>query len=259
MEIILYTLIVLFATALGAVTGAGGGAIIKPVFDLVGMDTAGTISVYSTIAVFSMCLSSIYKHSKSGIVLQKKIMLGLSIGSLAGGLLGDTVFKVVTDSIPNERVTFIQSIFLFLVLFSVLIFTRFSERIPKAKWRNLFFSLAAGFAAGLISVFLGIGGGPLNIIILMGFMSYSAKESVPYSIAMIFFAQIPKILKLLLQPHLYSFNLTLIPLIVIAAVVGGNIGTHLNHHFNEKQVTNMYTLMMLGLLLTCLTNIISNF
>ena len=151
MEIILFTLIVLFATALGAVTGAGGGAIIKPVFDLVGMDTAGTISVYSTIAVFSMCLSSIYKHSKSGIVLQKKIMLGLSIGSLAGGLLGDTVFKVVTDSIPNERVTFIQSIFLFLVLFSVLIFTRFSERIPKAKWRNLFFSLAAGFAAGLIS------------------------------------------------------------------------------------------------------------
>ena len=75
MEIILYTLIVLFATALGAVTGAGGGAIIKPVFDLVGMDTAGTISVYSTIAVFSMCLSSIYKHSKSELFYRKKSCL----------------------------------------------------------------------------------------------------------------------------------------------------------------------------------------
>ena len=37
MEILLYPIIVFLATALGATSGAGGGAIIKPVFDGIGL------------------------------------------------------------------------------------------------------------------------------------------------------------------------------------------------------------------------------
>ena len=116
--------------------GAGGdfwgrwGAIIKPVFDLIGIDNVTVIGIYSTIAVFSMCLSSICKHSRSGVVFDKKILYGLSLGSMLGGLLGDSIFKQLTQEIPNHSVTLIQSILLCIVLLAVLLFTRFCHSLP---------------------------------------------------------------------------------------------------------------------------------
>lgn len=46
MHIIIYSIIVLCATMIGAITGLGGGIIIKPAFDFVGIDATSMISVY---------------------------------------------------------------------------------------------------------------------------------------------------------------------------------------------------------------------
>ncbi|MFC3929021.1 sulfite exporter TauE/SafE family protein [Streptococcus caprae] len=258
MTAVIYGLIVLFATALGATTGAGGGAIIKPVFDLIGIDNATTIGIYSTIAVFSMCLSSLYKHSKSGQGFDKTIMLLLAVGSLIGGYLGDKVFKAATQSISNSKVTMTQAILLFFVLLAVLLFTQCKDRLPKFQVRNKLAIFGFGLAVGTLSVFLGIGGGPLNIIVLLGLMSMTAKESTPYSIGMIFFAQIPKILLILFATPAETFDLATVPVIAVTAVVGGYLGTRINHHLSEKQVTLIYGLMMAGLLITCGINIVTN-
>ncbi|HEL1583328.1 TPA: sulfite exporter TauE/SafE family protein [Streptococcus suis] len=258
MTALLYGIIVLFATAIGATTGAGGGAIIKPVFDLIGIDKASTIGIYSTIAVFSMCLSSLYKHSKSNQKFDKLIMFILAIGSLIGGYIGDEVFKRVTQSISNSRVTATQSVMLLLVLLSVLLFTQFKERLPKLNIRNKVSVFGFGLCVGSISVFLGIGGGPLNVIVLLGLMSMTAKESTPYSIGMIFFAQFPKILIILFATPVETFDIATVPVIAITAVIGGYIGTKINHKLSEKQVTMLYGFMMAGLLLACGINIMKN-
>ncbi|MGZ7192251.1 TSUP family transporter, partial [Streptococcus pyogenes] len=78
---------------------------------------------------------------------------------------------------------------------------------------------------GIISVFLGIGGGPLNIALLMMLYSYSAKEAAVYSLAMIFFAQLSKIV--ILGTHLkdYRLNAWLVLGIIIFAFIGGLVGT----------------------------------
>ena len=259
MTIILYMLVVFFATALGAPSGAGGGDIIKPVFDMIGIDNATVIGNYSTIAVFSMCLYSIYKHSKSGMTFKKNILFGLSIGSLVGGLVGDAIFKQLTQIIPNHTVTFVQSIFLFMVLLLVLIFTRFENCFTRFHLTQLPIIFLAGLFVGAFSVFLGIGGGPLNVIVLVGFMSLTTKDSAPYSIAMIFFAQIPKIIKIMIASQPSSFKWQLVPLIIIAAIIGGNIGTRINRQFSNQQVNLIYSCMMAGLLIICLYNIVTNF
>ena len=78
---------------IGAITGLGGGIIIKPsLLDFVGIDTTSMISVYSTVAVFTMCLVSIYKRSKQGFHVQKQIALGLAFGSIIGGKIGMMIF-----------------------------------------------------------------------------------------------------------------------------------------------------------------------
>ena len=52
---VIYTLVILTATSLGAVAGLGGGVIIKPLLDLVGAHDPSTINLYSSVAVFVMC------------------------------------------------------------------------------------------------------------------------------------------------------------------------------------------------------------
>ncbi|HFI0445714.1 TPA: sulfite exporter TauE/SafE family protein [Streptococcus suis] len=259
MELLLYTIIVFFATAIGATSGVGGGAIIKPLFDLIGIDNATVIGTYSTIAVFTMCLTSIYKHVKTGVSFDKKILYGLSIGSIVGGIIGDMIFTSLTQTIPNHSVIFIQSILLFFVLLAVLFYTLFSEQFPKYQLRHLPVILIVGGVVGALSVFLGIGGGPLNIIILVGMLSFSTKESAPYSIAMIFFAQIPKVMKLLVFAPEENIRWILVPLIVVAAILGGQIGTIMNHKSTDRQVKRIYASLMAGLLVVCIYNIVKNF
>ena len=111
---------------------------------------------------------------------------------------------------------------------------------------------------GALSVFLGIGGGPLNVIVLVGLMGLTTKDSAPYSIAMIFFAQIPKVITILLVDQPAGFRWQLVPLLVLTAILGGTYGTQLNRKLSNKQVNTIYSTMMAGLLLICIYNILSN-
>lgn len=146
-----------------------------------------------------------------------------------------------------------------MVLLLVLIFTRFENCFTRFHLTQLPIIFLAGLFVGAFSVFLGIGGGPLNVIVLVGFMSLTTKDSAPYSIAMIFFAQIPKIIKIMIASQPSSFKWQLVPLIIIAAIIGGNIGTRINRQFSNQQVNLIYSCMMAGLLIICLYNIVTNF
>ncbi|MEG0398391.1 MAG: TSUP family transporter, partial [Cetobacterium sp.] len=86
---IIYGIIVLIATTIGSIAGIGGGVIIKPAFDTLGIHNPTTISFYSSIAVFTMALISILKLLKTGVVLKKEIILPISFGSIIGGILGE--------------------------------------------------------------------------------------------------------------------------------------------------------------------------
>lgn len=55
-----------------------------------------------------------------------------------------------------------------------------------------------------------------------------------------------------------TFNSVVIPIIIVTAILGGYIGTKINHLFSEEQVTMMYSLMMAGLLMTCVFNVVHN-
>jgi len=71
---LLYTLIILIATTAGALGGLGGGVIIKPLFDAIGVHDASTVGVYSTLAVFTMCIVSIGKQLKNGFSFDLKMV-----------------------------------------------------------------------------------------------------------------------------------------------------------------------------------------
>ena len=65
-----------------------------------------------------------------------------------------------------------------------------------------------GLFLGVVSVFLGIGGGPLNIALLTLFFSFDMKECVVYSIATIFFSQLSKLFQVFVLSSSVSYDLS---------------------------------------------------
>ena len=247
MHIIIYSIIVLGATMIGAITGLGGGIIIKPAFDFVGIDTTSMISVYSTVAVFTMCLVSIYKRSKQGFHVHKQIALGLAFGSIIGGKIGDVIFLQAVDSWGSQAVSATQSVILFLLIGGIILFTINKERIRTLEVTNLVAIVTIGLTVGIISVYLGIGGGPLNIALLVYFFSMKAKDAAAYSILMIFFAQIIKMGTVIRDFEKYN-NVSLVILaIAIFAVLGGWIGTKIQSKLTHEAVEKLY-LGLMGIL-----------
>ena len=255
MQIIIYSVIVLCATMIGAITGLGGGIIIKPAFDFVGMDTTSMISVYSIVAVFTMCLVSIYKRSRLGFHVHKNIALGLAFGSIVGGKIGDAVFLWAVEKVDSSLVSASQSIILFLLLGGIILFTLNKGKLNTLDVTNLVAIVTIGLLVGIISVYLGIGGGPLNIALLVYFFSMKAKDAAAYSILMIFFAQIIKMGTVIRDFEKYN-NVSLVILaIAIFAVLGGWIGTKIQSKLSHEAVEKMYLGLMVVLLLMNAINI----
>lgn len=255
--LLIYSIVVLCATIIGAATGVGGGAIIKPVFDLVGADTAVMIGIYSSVAVFSMCITSIYKQWKKGVSVNKPIALSLSFGAVFGGYVGEQIFKSLTQQLSNQTVKMYQSLMLGIILIFVIFYTLNKEKMPKYQLKNKVAIACISFLVGVISIFLGIGGGPLNMALLMICFSLSTKDAAIYSLTMIFFSQLSKMILIAINLHTYTIDWTTCVAIVMLAFVGGMVGTKINQQFATHVVDKMYIGLMIALVAICTMNVLS--
>ncbi|MDO5089194.1 MAG: sulfite exporter TauE/SafE family protein [Leptotrichiaceae bacterium] len=255
MIILIYTVIISVATTLGAISGLGGGVVIKPLFDAAGFHTMSEIGFYSSVAVFTMSIVSIIKQMKNGFSFQMKVIFWISFGSLVGGTVGENIFNIFAETYKNETVKIVQGGMLAFTLVCILIYTLNKEKIKSYRMKNFPSIFAAGFFLGAVSVFLGIGGGPLNVALLMLLFSYTMKEATVYSIATIFFAQISKLGNIIFSGKIHSYNLSFIPFICISAVAGGFIGTVINQKLNGGKIEKIYIGLITALLFVSLYNI----
>ncbi|WP_407537142.1 hypothetical protein [Cetobacterium somerae] len=69
---ILYFVVCLGASILGAISGIGGGVIIKPILDALGTMQVSTISFLSGCTVLGMTTMTLYRNSKAGVRPEKK-------------------------------------------------------------------------------------------------------------------------------------------------------------------------------------------
>ena len=155
---LIYALVIVVSTSLGAVAGLGGGVIIKPLLDLVGAHDAAAINIYSSVAVFVMCCVSLTKQLRAGFQFDKQMVFSVAAGSLLGGVAGDKVFSALTGSFDNHLVKAVQGGILAVVLGLIFIYTLKQDQMPSWKLTNPVTIFAAGFALGAVAVFLGIGG-----------------------------------------------------------------------------------------------------
>ena len=231
---ILYFLVIIVANAIGAVSGMGGGVIIKPVLDFIAWDNVATISFYSSVAVFVMSISSTVRQIQSGQKLKVMELSYLAIGSIFGGYIGSLLFDCLLVLSGSRIAQFVQVIItVLMLLFALLASKKFFKQYNFIHKTWYFF---CGFLLGAISSFLGIGGGPLNVSLLMVFFSISIKEATMYSLAIIFFSQLSHLATIVVVTGLNQYHLAPVPVIFLASICGGVLGTVVSKVLPENWV-----------------------
>ena len=104
--------------------------------------------------------------------------------------------------------------------------------------------LLGGAVLGILSSFLGIGGGPINIMFFLLFFSMSMKEATVYSVAVIFFSQLSKLVTYVATATVPKFDYRILLVAAPAAVIAGIIGAALNKKANNKIVTRVFSAVL---------------
>ncbi len=253
----IYSAVILVATILGAFVGLGGGVIIKPVLDFIGKEPRMQVDFLSAAAVFTMSVVSTGKCLKRRQKIDIGIILFIAAGSITGGWLGSAVMDYAGTLVAQQTIRCIQAFTLAVLLTAVSIYVGKCEFAFKVK--NKLAILAVGLALGFFASFLGIGGGPINVAVLTLFFSMNVKESAVYSVAIIFFSQLSKLITIFatagVAPYAHQWK-TLI-FILPAAVIGGFVGSSLNRKFDDKLIRKVFVTVMVLLIMLNVYNGVS--
>lgn len=254
---LIYFLIALFATIIGAMAGLGGGVIIKPILDFLGDYNLSTISVLSSATVFSMAIVAIIKQIRYKFKIEMKITILIGLGSILGGILGEQVLKIIIDSFGGNKVKLIQNIILALILCGIYYYMNHKEKFKSYKVKDSKLCVLIGLLLGLIAAFLSIGGGPINVCILTIFFSMEAKEAAVNSIITILFSQGSKLTTVALTTGFSLLDLSMMPLMIIGGILGGFIGSKINKIVSNEVILKVFNIVVLALIILNLYNVIS--
>ena len=158
---------------------------------MIGLLPVSTVSFCSGCTVLGMSVCSLIKNRNDGVKLQLKMSTALAIGAVGGGLVGKWMFEMVRSGFGNERMLgAIQAIFLTIITIGVFLYVCNKDKLPSKHVDNFFVAILIGVFLGVISSFLGIGGGTSNVAVLFFFFSMEAKEAAKNSLYIIIFSQI---------------------------------------------------------------------
>lgn len=245
------------ACIIGAICGIGGGVIIKPVLDAFGIMGVATISFLSSCTVLSMTTYSVIKGKLSGESrIDGKIGFALAVGAVYGGVLGKWAFQLILSMSENKnKVGAIQAICLLIVTVGTLIYTIYKDKINTHQVSNTFYCIIIGVFLGILSSFLGIGGGPINLVLLFYFFSMSTKTAAENSLYIIFFSQIASLLQSMMTGSVPVFSVTILIIMVAGGILGGIFGRALNKKVEEETVDRLFIGLMVMMILINIYNI----
>ena len=257
MTAIILLIICLLASSVGAIVGAGGGVIIKPVLDMLGILPVSTVSFCSGCTVLGMSVCSLIRNRNDGVKLQIKTSTALAIGAVLGGLVGKWLFELVTNGFGNERVLgAVQAVFLTLITIGVFLYVCNKDKLPSKNVKSIFAAVIIGIFLGIISSFLGIGGGTSNVAVLFFFFSMEAKEAAKNSLYIIIFSQISSIVTALMTGSVPDFEWLHLLCMVIGGIGGALTGAAISKRIDNKGVEKILKALLIVIIMIDFYNVL---
>ncbi len=247
-------LVAFLASAVGAVCGIGGGVIIKPLLDALGVADVAQISFLSGCTVLSMSCYSVGRSlAAKDSTVKLRTATPLAIGAAIGGIVGKNLFSALRDmSSQPERVGGYQAVCLAVITAATLVYTLNKQRINTLKVKNTAVCIAVGLLLGTLSSFLGIGGGPINLVVLYFFFSMETKEAAQNSLYIILISQTASLLTAIFTASIPQFNAVWLVLMVFGGIGGGMLGRVLNKKITSKTVEKLFAgLIVVIIFISC--------
>lgn len=252
MGIILFSICII-ACIIGAISGIGGGIIIKPLIDSISIMDMKTLGFLSGCTVMCMSAISLYKNRK--VKIDYTIPIFLSIGACIGGVVGKKLFDFITGNFINEKVGLIQSILLLLINIFILWYMFVKPKIKSKQIKSKIVTIFLGILLGIISSFLSIGGGPLNIALIYYCYSLDAKKTTTISLIVVFFSQLASLVETFLT-GVPPFSINHLLFMCLGGVLGGLIGGILAQKISNKTTQKIFIYILLILIGLNIFNII---
>lgn len=245
------------ASVIGVICGIGGGVIIKPVLDAFGILSVSAISFLSGCTVLSMsCYSVVKSRINKESVIDMSISIYLGIGAVVGGIVGKQSFQVVKALFDNTNmVGVVQANVLAAITFGTLLYTIFKKRIHTLKLRNKCVCLLIGLSLGIMSSFLGIGGGPINLVVLYFFFSMETKVASQNSLYIILLSQISSLLITIFTQTVPVVSPWILIGMVLCGILGSAVGRKINARISSQVVDKLFMGLMCVIIGICFYNI----
>ena len=105
-----------------------------------------------------------------------------------------------------------------------------------------------------MSSFLGIGGGPINLVVLYFFFSMDTKTAAANSLYIIFFSQLCSLLTTLCTGSVPDFRWPVLALMAAGGLGGGVLGRKLNRQLRDEDVERLFVALMAVIICISLFN-----
>ena len=246
-----------FACIIGRICGMGGGVIIKPVLDSLGIMSVATINFLSGCTVLGMTFWSIGKGAiKKESQVDLKTSTPLAAGAAVGGIMGKACFSAAERLFADpDTAGGIQAFLLLLATFATFLYTLRKDRIRSMHVSHPVLIILIGLALGMLGSFLGIGGGPFNMAVLFLFFSMPTKTAAQNSLYIILISQLASLLLQLFTGNVPPVIPAVLTGMILAGILGSETGSMINKRLNDKRTTVLFEGAMILVMLICLYNI----
>lgn len=245
------------ASVIGSICGVGGGVITKPILDALNLYSVSTISFISSCIVLSMSAYSVLEAKiarKSSI--EKGVSTWLGMGAAFGGILGKELFDTIKTCFHNpDTVGAVQAAMLFVITLGTAIYTAKRTQIRTHCIHTPAAVIFIGICLGMISAFLGIGGGPLNLIVLYFFFSMEPQKAAQNSLYVILLSQLASLFVTVFRREVPKIPVPIFLAMVVCGVLGGVIGRKINRKIDDSAVNNLFFVLLLVIMCVCCYNI----
>lgn len=256
MQYMIYFFIAVSATIIGSMTGMGGGVIMKPLMDVLHDFDVETIGLISSVTVFSMSAVSIGKQMKEKSRIPFPIALPLSMGSVIGGYAGQAMLEnIIEVSHIRSIAVILQNLALGILVLGVIVYMYKKDRIPGKELSGYPACFLTGGFLGICSSFLGIGGGPMNVALIIYLFSMDTKTASRCSLVTIFFAQLSKLITAAAGGSFVRAELSVAPIMIAGAVLGSLIGAEFHKKLSDKAIERAFCIVQWGVLGLTIFNI----
>lgn len=253
---IIYLIISFFSSCIGAICGIGGGVIIKPVLDAAQLASVQTINFLSCCTVLAMSAYSVTR----GVLARENAVdyatgTPLAIGAAIGGIAGKNLFSAVASLFSTANTAgAVQAGCLLVITAGTLAYTLNKAKIKTHTVKSPWFCIFIGLALGVMSSFLGIGGGPINLVVLYFFFSMSTKMAAQNSLYIILFSQLTSLISTLVT-GVPPFEMPALILMVLGGIFGAICGRSLNKKLSGHGVEKLFVGLMALIICICLYNV----